>query len=145
MLRSRIFPLMGCVVLLGIVLVIWHSTEGAAQTLRIIGPTGGAVKALTEDLIPAFEAATGRLCGISLASLVAPDCGHITQICVSPTVQGSGIGYSLLRQSLTALREMGCRSATLTVTASNRGAVDLYLRVGFEILRRFSAFVWERW
>ena len=32
----------------------------------------------------AFEAATGQLCGISLASLVAPECGHITQICVSP-------------------------------------------------------------
>ncbi|MBI1774770.1 MAG: sugar ABC transporter substrate-binding protein [Proteobacteria bacterium] len=31
----------------------------AQQTLRIIGPTGGAVKALTEDLIPAFQTATG--------------------------------------------------------------------------------------
>lgn len=30
-----------------------------AQTIRIAGPTGVAVKALTEDIIPAFEAATG--------------------------------------------------------------------------------------
>ncbi len=29
------------------------------QVLRIVGPTGGAVKALTEDLIPAFQTATG--------------------------------------------------------------------------------------
>ena len=29
--------------------------------------------------------------------------------------------------------------------AANEGAVELYHRVGFEILRRFSAYVWERW
>ena len=32
---------------------------GSRGTLRFIGPTGGAVKALTEDLIPMFEAETG--------------------------------------------------------------------------------------
>jgi len=123
----------------------YRSVPGARRFLYNIVQYPGCGTFYRPASFAAFEAATGRLCGISLASLVAPDCGHITQICVSPTVQGSGIGYSLLRQSLTALREMGCRSATLTVTASNRGAVDLYLRVGFEILRRFSAFVWERW
>ena len=91
----------------------------------------------------AFEGRTGKLCGISLASLVAPDCGHITQICVSPQVRGTGIGYALLRQSLNTLQEMGCRTASLTVTATNDDAVNLYLRVGFETIRRFSAFVWE--
>lgn len=93
----------------------------------------------------AFEAVTGKLCGISLASLVATDCGHITQICVSPAVRGTGIGHALLRQSLLTLREMGCRSASLTVTAANEDAVELYRRVEFEIVRRFYAFVWERW
>jgi ribosomal protein S18 acetylase RimI-like enzyme len=38
---------------------------------------------------------------------------------------------------------MGCRSASLTVTAANEDAVKLYERVGFETVRRFSAFVWE--
>jgi ribosomal protein S18 acetylase RimI-like enzyme len=83
------------------------------------------------------------LCGISLASLVTPETGHVTQICVSPAVRGTGIGYELLRQSLTTLREMGCMSASLTVTAANEDAVALYERVGFETIRRFSAFVWE--
>jgi len=91
----------------------------------------------------AFEAATGHLCGISLASLVAPESGHITQICVSPSVRGTGIGHALLRQSLKTLKEMGCRSASLTVTAANEDAVALYERVGFRTIRRFSAFVWE--
>lgn len=85
----------------------------------------------------------GGFCGISLASLVSQDCGHITQICVSPEVKGSGVGYELLRQSLLALRDVGCRAATLTVTAANTGAVALYERVGFRTVRRFSAFVWE--
>jgi ribosomal protein S18 acetylase RimI-like enzyme len=93
----------------------------------------------------AFEAGSGKLCGISLASLVAPECGHITQICVSPSVRGTGIGHALLRASLTMLRDMGCRSASLTVTAANEDAVELYKRVGFDIARRFSAYVWEGW
>jgi ribosomal protein S18 acetylase RimI-like enzyme len=91
----------------------------------------------------AFEPGGGHLCGISLASLVAPECGHITQICVSPEVRGTGIGHELLRQSLMTLKEMGCRSASLTVTAANEDAVNLYERVGFRIVRRFSAYVWE--
>jgi ribosomal protein S18 acetylase RimI-like enzyme len=91
----------------------------------------------------AFEGVSGQLCGISLASIVAPNCGHITQICVSPAVRGTGIGYELLRQSLTVLREAGCISASLTVTAANDEAVSLYERVGVGTVRRFSAFVWE--
>jgi ribosomal protein S18 acetylase RimI-like enzyme len=90
----------------------------------------------------AFEASTGRLCGISLASVVAPSVGHIAQICVSPDLQGTGIGYALLRQSLNALRDAQCRSASLTVTAENTGAVSLYDRVGFQTVRRFAAYVW---
>jgi len=91
----------------------------------------------------AFEGYNGKLCGISLASIVAPNCGHITQICVSPSVRGTGTGYELLRQSLLALRDAGCYSASLTVTAANDDAVSLYERVGFLTVRRFSAWVWE--
>ncbi len=91
----------------------------------------------------AFEPESGALCGISLASLVAPDCGHITQICVSPATRGTGVGHELMRQSLAALRGMGCRSASLTVTAANEGAVLLYERMGFHTARKFFAFVWE--
>ena len=91
----------------------------------------------------AFEPEGGSLCGISLASLVAPDCGHVTQICVSPETRGTGVGHELMRQSLAALRGMGCRSASLTVTAANEGAVSLYERMGFHTASKFFAFVWE--
>ena len=91
----------------------------------------------------AFDGEDGPLCGISLASLVSPDCGHITQICVSPQIRGTGIGHELMRRSLTALRAHGCRRTSLTVTAANEGAVALYERMGFHTARKFFAFVWE--
>ena len=91
----------------------------------------------------AFEAASGRLCGMSLASMVSAECGHITQICVSPAARGTGVGHELLRQSLISLRGMGRRAVTLTVTAANEDAVRLYEGMGFRTVKRFSAFVWE--
>jgi ribosomal protein S18 acetylase RimI-like enzyme len=74
---------------------------------------------------------------------VAPESGHITQICVSPAMQGSGLGRELLRRSLETFKEAGCASASLTVTAANRNAVELYERIGFQTMRRFSAYAWE--
>lgn len=91
----------------------------------------------------ALDRETGSLTGLSLTSLVAADIGHITQICVAPGWRGTGLGYELLRRSLVSLSEAGCRTATLTVTAANRGAIQLYDSVGFETIRRFRAFVWE--
>ena len=91
----------------------------------------------------ALDRQTGGLCGLSLSSLVAPDVGHITQICVGGPQRGTGLGYELLRQSLAALGRAGRVTATLTVTAANHAAVSLYERVGFETIRKFQAFVWE--
>lgn len=85
----------------------------------------------------------GRLCGLCLTSMVAPDVGHITQICVANWVRGEGVGYELLRQSMLALRAAGCSKVSLTVTASNREAIRLYERTGFYTRRQFSAYVWE--
>jgi ribosomal protein S18 acetylase RimI-like enzyme len=87
--------------------------------------------------------AGGELAGVSLASLVAPDVGHITQVCVSPSARGTGLGYELVRQSLMALAVRGCQSVSLTVTQSNQTAVRLYERMGFTIRRNFAAYIWE--
>lgn len=95
---------------------------------------------------PASFAATapgGQVFGISLASLVAADVGHITQICVSPEWRGHGSGYELMRHSLLALTQQGCERASLTVTAENHKAIALYNEMGFRALRRFAAYVWE--
>lgn len=83
------------------------------------------------------------LAGISLASLVAPGVGHITQVCVAPAQQGTGLGYELLRRSLVSLAAHGCQKVSLTVTTANDGAAQLYRRMGFTTRRDFAAYVWE--
>ncbi|MGE5644226.1 MAG: GNAT family N-acetyltransferase [Acidobacteriota bacterium] len=85
----------------------------------------------------------GRLCGVSLTSMVAEDSGHVTQICTAPGVRGTGVGYELLRRSLNSLAAAGAKQVSLTVTAANENAVRLYKNVGFEILKQFPAFVWD--
>jgi ribosomal protein S18 acetylase RimI-like enzyme len=87
----------------------------------------------------------GELCGISLASLVARETGHITQICVAPSQRGKGVGYALLRRSMLALAAHGCRTVGLTVTAKNTGAIHLYEQMGFSDRRDFAAYVWDSW
>ncbi len=86
-----------------------------------------------------------ELCGISLASLVANETGHITQICVAPSQRGKAVGYALLRRSMLALEAHGCRTVGLTVTSKNASAIRLYEQMGFTDRRDFAAYVWEAW
>lgn len=83
------------------------------------------------------------LAGMSLASIVAPGSGHITQVCVTPRHRGSGLGYELLRRSMVTLAAHGCNKVSLTVTNENAGAANLYRRMGFRNRRDFAAYVWE--
>jgi ribosomal protein S18 acetylase RimI-like enzyme len=121
----------------------YRSIAGARRFLHNIVQYPGCGAFYRPASYAAFDALTGRMIGVSLASIVAPDTGHITQICVAPSVRGTGVGHELLRQSLSTLREMGCATASLTVTAANDDAVSLYERVGFRVLRQFCAYVWE--
>jgi ribosomal protein S18 acetylase RimI-like enzyme len=86
---------------------------------------------------------SNRMIGLCLASQVADNVGHITQICVSPEIQGTGVGYELLRRSLLALGDAGCESTSLTVTAANQPAIGLYQGMGFRAVRHFAAYVWD--
>lgn len=121
----------------------YRSAAGARRFLYNIVQFPGCGTFFRPASFVAMEGDGVAVCGISLASLVAPDCGHITQICVSPSVRGTGIGHALLRRSLLTLREVGCHAASLTVTALNREAVALYERMGFRTIRKFSAYAWE--
>ncbi|HEX3744876.1 MAG TPA: N-acetyltransferase [Bryobacteraceae bacterium] len=121
----------------------YRTLVGARRFLHNIVQYPGCGSFFRPASFAALEPSRATLCGISLASLVSQECGHITQICVSPEAKGSGVGYAILRQSLLSLYDVGCHAATLTVTAANEGAVELYERVGFQTIRRFSAYVWE--
>jgi ribosomal protein S18 acetylase RimI-like enzyme len=121
----------------------YRSTAGARRFLFNIVQYPGCGTFFQPASWVAFQRETGRVCGASLASLVAGDVGHITQICVAPWMQGWGVGYELLRRSLESLEEARARKVSLTVTAANQGAVRLYERVGFQLVRQFPALVWE--
>lgn len=120
----------------------YRSPAGARRFLYNIVQYPGCGTFFRPASFVAFDP-EGRVCGLSLTSMVAPEIGHITQICVGNWVRGTGLGYELLRQSLEALREAGCRKVSLTVTTSNRDAILLYKRTGFVTRRQFSAYVWE--
>jgi len=121
----------------------YRSPAGAVRFLANIVKFPGCGQFFGPASFAARDRNSGALCGISLASMVAPDVGHITQLCVAPSHQGRGVGYELLRRSLDSLAAHGCRGASLTVTIANQIAIRLYESVGFRDRRDFAAFVWE--
>ncbi|MGH9559609.1 MAG: GNAT family N-acetyltransferase, partial [Bryobacteraceae bacterium] len=120
----------------------YHSPSGSRRFLTNIVQYPGCCAFFAPGSYAAADL-TGHLRWVSLASLVAPEVGHITQVCVAPEDRGKGLGYELIRQSLIALAAHGCRIASLTVTASNEPAIGLYRRIGFINRRDFAAYVWE--
>lgn len=121
----------------------YRSLAGARRFLLNIVQYPGCGAFFQEGSFVALLPGTPRICGISLASLVAADVGHITQICITPEARGMGIGRALLWHSLNGLLRNGCRKASLTVTHANQRALRLYERVGFRTIHSFGAFVWE--
>lgn len=84
------------------------------------------------------------LAGAVLVSQVAPRIAHITQVCVRRELQGLGLGGQLLVRALDTLHRKGFVGVSLSVTADNHGAVRLYHRLGFDVLKGFAAFVWQK-
>lgn len=121
----------------------YRSAEGARRFLYNIVQYPGCGTFFQPASWLALDRATGRVSGISLTSMVAGHVGHVTQICIAPAVRGEGIGYELLRRSLESLVAAGAHSVSLTVTAANENAVQLYKNMGFEIVKQFPAFVWD--
>lgn len=122
----------------------YRSPGGARRFLMNIIQYPGCGSFFQPASFVAADPDTGKLCGICLASLVQADVGHITQVCVTKTVRGTGVGYELIRRSLESLARHGCRKVSLTVTASNTEAIALYERMGFRKTRSFTAYVWDR-
>lgn len=79
-----------------------------------------------------------------LGSRVSPRSGHITQLCVRKQERRHGLGRLLLTLAAQAFLRQGISEISLTVTEANSGAVDLYLREGYEVTHTFDAGVWEK-
>jgi ribosomal protein S18 acetylase RimI-like enzyme len=121
----------------------YRSIPGARQFLMNIVKFPGCGRFSPAASVVAIDHTTGRMCGVCLASLVAADSGHITQLCILPGIRGARLGYELMRQSLVRLLELGCTTVSLTVTCSNVDAIRLYQSAGFQTKATFPALVWE--
>lgn len=85
-----------------------------------------------------------RLLALLLCSRVSAGVGHVTQICVLPEIQRRGVGNALLELCAASLQANGTEMVTLTVTEQNTTAVNLYRRMGYQLLHRFDAMLWQR-
>ena len=121
----------------------YRSVTGASRFLVNIVQYPGCGLFFPPASFAARDESSGALIGISLASLVSAQVGHITQLCVAPSHRGRQVGYELMRRSMEALAAHGCRSVTLTVTSSNAAAIRLYESMGFRTRLDFAAYVWE--
>jgi len=120
----------------------YRSEAGALKFLKniIILPGCGQFLAPASFVLRAPH--SHELIGVILTSTVAPGTGHTTQICIMPGYQRRGLGQRLIGATIAALRERGCSALSLTVTSSNTNAVQLYDRIGFHTIKRFTAGVW---
>ena len=118
----------------------YSSPEGALRFLQNIVTFPGCGVFLQQGSLRAVDTTTGRWQGIVMTSEVAPKIAHVTQICVRQSRRGRGMGRSLLIESLRRLKGMGFEGVSLTVTASNRSAVQLYRDLGFTALKEFDAY-----
>ena len=90
------------------------------------------------------ERRTNALVAVILCSRVAPDTGHITQLCVAREYRGRHLGETLLGVTLNQLRSRKYRYLTLTVSENNSSAVNLYFSAGFSTRHRFDALVLDK-
>lgn len=61
---------------------------------------------------------------------------HISTLAVHPSFRGQGIGRILLEASLDLSAQRGAEVATLEVRVSNAAAINLYQKMGFEVVGR---------
>lgn len=121
----------------------YRTLNGALRFLNNIVRFPGCGVFDNRASLVAVDESSGAVIGVILCSRVREDVGHVTQVCVLPGQRGRGIGKALILAACGELQRRGFNSLSLTVTAANRGAVELYRRLGFSINRAFDAFVWE--
>lgn len=121
----------------------YRSVDGARRFLYNIIQYPGCGTFSPQASLVAVESGSGQLLATCLASIVDDSVGHLTQVCTNSRARGLGLGRYLIERSLNELAALGCHQVTLTVTAANHGAVKLYTQLGFTVMRRFPAYVWE--
>src|SRR5579864_6016289 len=122
----------------------YRSRTGALKFLKNIILLPGCGQFVPGGSFVLHEPGSDELVAAVLTSEVSPGVGHTTQICVLPGYQGHGLGRMLMQTATDALRSSKFKELTLTVTAENKSAVQLYEKLNFTTIRTFTAGVWPR-
>jgi ribosomal protein S18 acetylase RimI-like enzyme len=121
----------------------YHTLSGSLRFLNNIVRFPGCGVFDAPASFVALDRKAKNLIGLILCSRVRHDVGHVTQVCVLPEYRTLRIGETLMEYTAANLRQRKFSLLSLTVTEANKRAVDLYLRLGYDIKRVFDAFVWE--
>ena len=78
---------------------------------------------------------SGQVIGYAFWHLVADEV-HVLKVAVTPAWRGQGIAARLLERCFTSSAEQGAKSAHLEVRPSNIPAIELYQKLGFELVGR---------
>ena len=81
------------------------------------------------------ETGTVENCGTIQGIIDQVDVGSIQNIGIVPNHRARGLGHALLSHSLVGFAKVGIKFVTLEVTSHNTGALRLYQKMGFRIVR----------
>ena len=120
----------------------YQSQQGCLRFLRNLVDSPGCGTFLPETSYLALDS-SGLACAVLITSKIGPETGMIPQISVRRDSQGKGIGSQLLGTYFQNAYRLGLRRVALSVTNSNKGAHQLYSRLGFSTAKDFHAFIWN--
>ena len=69
--------------------------------------------------------------------------GHIVSVAVIPQYRQMGIGYSLVRQAISAMIARQMDECYLEVRVTNYPAINLYRKMGFEVARTIPRYYFD--
>lgn len=122
-LDANVFPCLG-------------QAEGCLRLMREISCRRDFVPEATW-LVTYTDPETGRRenCGTVQGIRENIDVGSIQNVGIVHAHRGKGIGSLIVQYSLRGFKNIGIKIVTLEVTAKNTGAIRLYGRLGFRIVR----------
>ena len=120
----------------------YQSQQGCLRFLRNLVDSPGCGTFFPETSYLALDS-SGRVCAVLITSKIGPETGMIPQISVRQNCQGKGIGSQLLETYFQSAHRLGLKRVALSVSKSNKGAHQLYTRLGFSTAKDFHAFIWN--
>ncbi len=120
----------------------YQTPQGCVRFLRNLVDSPGCGTFFPETSYLALDD-QGRTCAVLITSKISQETGMVPQISVRRDCQGKGVGSRLLTTYFESAYRQGLKRVALSVTNSNRGAHQLYSRLGFNTARDFHAFIWN--